>query len=601
MRNPNGTAERPPGDEMVNYALAGMGGIFAIGMILWVAGIIATLTATGHLPVGGGIASGLGVLGHPGHPAKAWPKGSGVPGPILYWLIFVGLIVAVGAVVVVVWRLVGRSRSAPKTLRRTVHSTPGVAKRAGVIRYAGSKALQQRAATVRPGLAATGHVALTDAGYRLGTSHGVDVWASVEDSILIVGPPRSGKGLHLVVNAILDAPGAVVTTSTRADSLAVTLEARRRVGAVSVFDPQNLAGLPAGLRWSPIQGCETPRTAMVRASALAASTGLGKGGVSDGNFWQDQTKAALQSLLHAAALGGISVDRLFRWSLDPVAAEDAIDILRNDPDAAVGWEDGIDAAVHADPRTRDSIWLGVRQSLASLADPTVRAAVDPGPGESFDAEAFLNSRDTLYLLGTGAGVGAAAGLLAALIEDITEAARRLAARSTGARLDPPLALVLDEIANLSPLPSLPTLMADGGGTGITPIVVLQSLSQARSKWDADAAGAIWDAAIAKIILGGGSNARDLKELSDLIGQRDEHTLSTSHGPDGRRSSSSSQRRVEILTAKEIRELPFGIGLVMLRSTAPIVVDLQPWPGRPDGDRLRDDQRSIEETARAAAT
>ena len=110
----------------------------------------------------------------------------------------------------------------------------------------------------------------------------------------------------------------------------------------------------------------------------------------------------------------VGVDRLFRWSLDPVAAEDAIDILRHHPDAAVGWEDGIDAAVHADPRTRDSIWLGVRQSLASLADPTVRAAVDPADGEEFDAEAFLRSRGTLFLLGTGTGVGAAAGLLAAL-------------------------------------------------------------------------------------------------------------------------------------------------------------------------------------------
>ena len=40
-----------------------------------------------------------------------------------------------------------------------------------------------------------------------------DVWASVEDSMLLLGPPRSGKGLHLVIPMILDAPGAVVTTS----------------------------------------------------------------------------------------------------------------------------------------------------------------------------------------------------------------------------------------------------------------------------------------------------------------------------------------------------------------------------------------------------
>ena len=100
-----------------------------------------------------------------------------------------------------------------------------------------------------------------------------------------------------------------------------------------------------------------------------------------------------------------------------------------------------------------------------------------------------------------------------------EAARRVAARSPGARLDPPLSLVLDEAANY-PLPSLPALMSDGGGTGICTVVVLQSLAQARAVWGEHAASAIWDAAIVKVILGGGSNARDLEDLSRLLGQRD---------------------------------------------------------------------------------
>ncbi|MCD2115661.1 MULTISPECIES: hypothetical protein [Rhodococcus] len=62
-----------------------------------------------------------------------------------------------------------------------------------------------------------------DVGYLLGASRSTKVWASVEDSILLIGPPRSGKGLHVVINAILDAPGAVVTTSTRPDNLTATL------------------------------------------------------------------------------------------------------------------------------------------------------------------------------------------------------------------------------------------------------------------------------------------------------------------------------------------------------------------------------------------
>jgi type IV secretion system protein VirD4 len=79
-------------------------------------------------------------------------------------------------------------------------------------------------------------------------------------------------------------------------------------------------------------------------------------------------------------------------------------------------------------------------------------------------------------------------------------------------LDPPLSLILDEAANY-PLPSLSSLMSEGGGTGICTLVVLPSLAQARAVWGEHQAGAIWDSAIVKVILGGGSNARDLDDLT----------------------------------------------------------------------------------------
>ena len=83
-----------------------------------------------------------------------------------------------------------------------------------------------------------------------------------------LGPPRSGKGYHLVIPAILDYPGAVITTSTRADNLSATMTARATEGRpVGVFDPQGLAaGVPSALRWSPVRGCEQPQTAMIRAA-----------------------------------------------------------------------------------------------------------------------------------------------------------------------------------------------------------------------------------------------------------------------------------------------------------------------------------------------
>jgi type IV secretion system protein VirD4 len=256
--------------------------------------------------------------------------------------------------------------------------------------------------------------------------------------------------------------------------------------------------------------------------------------------------------------------------------------------------------LEADPRTRDSIWQGVSLSLGALADPRVLDAVSPGEGERFDPEEFLRSKGTLYLLATGAGSNNSAALVSVFVEDLVETTRRMAARSAGARIDPPLLLALDEIGNLAPLPSLPKLMAEGGGTGITTMPVLQSLAQARSKWSDNAAGTIWDSSIVKIVLGGASNSRDLHDLSTLIGERDESTDSTTIGDRGSRSSQRSIRRVAIMPPDTIRTLPFGAGLIMLRAAPPIIARLRMWTLRPDVKALRANRTELEASMRTPA-
>ena len=204
----------------------------------------------------------------------------------------------------------------------------------------------------------------------------------------------------------------------------------------------------------------------------------------------------------------------------------------------------------------------------------------------------------MYLLATGAGANNSAALVSAFVEDLVEAARRLAARSPAARLDPPLLLALDEIGNLAPLPSLPTLMAEGGGTGITTMPVLQSLAQAREKWSDNAAGAIWDASIVKIILGGASNSRDLQDLTTLIGERDEITDSTTISDHGSRTAQRSIRRVPIMPPDVIRTLPFGTGLILLRAAPPIVARLRAWTRRKDASELQSQRRRVEKLLQA---
>jgi type IV secretory pathway TraG/TraD family ATPase VirD4 len=573
------------GDPALAWIAVGLG----LDGALWTAAALSS-RLSGHQWQAWNPIAPITAFAHFSRPSQAW--GSAMGPATLYWAISLVFALAYLLAGLLSWR---GMRSRPGHERDPLR-TEGMADRAQIRSFAGRRAALRRASVVRPSLS---QPRASDVGFFLGRSRGVECWASVEDSVLLVGPPRSGKGRNVVIPTIVDAPGAVVTTSTRPDNLTLTLAARGKRGPVAVFDPQGIvpaAGLVPAIRWSPLRGCQLARTAISRATALVADP---RGsGVENGNFWYQQTLTAVRCLLHAASLDGRTPADLYKWSHAAAGAKEAVAILTRNPAATPGWDRALDAIISSDQRTRDSVWAMVANAFAPLADPAVLESVSPEGNDAFLPDRFISESGTLYLLGTASGATATANLVASLIEDMVEAARRLAARSAGGRLEPPLALVLDEAANY-PLPSLPALMSEGGGSSITTLAVIQSLSQARDRWGRDAAGAIWDSAVVKMVLGGSSNADDLTDISRLVGERDtpEHSETIGGGRAGR-SVSTQNRSRPILDPASIRRIPVGHGLLLLRSAPPIMMRLRPWTARPDAADLASGRRAFEIAMRA---
>jgi type IV secretion system protein VirD4 len=107
-------------------------------------------------------------------------------------------------------------------------------------------------------------------------------------SVLAFGPPGSFKTHGLVIPAILEWQGNLVTTSIKPDVLRATCAHRASLGAVWVYDPLGLSGVP-GARWTPLAHC-TPPTATPAASAACwptplRSRGIGPRTPTTGNSW----------------------------------------------------------------------------------------------------------------------------------------------------------------------------------------------------------------------------------------------------------------------------------------------------------------------------
>ena len=73
--------------------------------------------------------------------------------------------------------------------------------------------------------------------------------------------------------------------------------------------------------------------------------------------------------------------------------------------------------------------------------------------------------------------------------------------------------------------------------------------------------------------------------------------SISVGDYGSRSLQRSTRRVPVMPPETIRTLPFGTGLVLLRSSPPLVTDLRPWTSRRDAAQVHRDRSAVEHALR----
>jgi type IV secretory pathway TraG/TraD family ATPase VirD4 len=439
----------------------------------------------------------------------------------------------------------------------------------------------KRARQLRPSLADKPAKQLTpaDTGLALGTMllpgrRGPQLRASWEDGVLAVMGPRAMKTTAVAVPLILDAPGAVLATSNRADVWATTYAARARAGRVWVFDPQAITRVAQSWWWNPLTAIGSVEDAARMASHFVQPIRRDKGE----DFWLLAAEDLLTSFFLAAATSGAGMSDVQAWLADAADGE-PVGLLFEHGYPEVGR--ALRGRQNGAPETRDGIYETARTAAKCLQDPRIMAWVTELRGSTvdrFDPDAFPVSRDTLYLLSKD-GAGSSGPLVAALTDQVMRYGVRRA-EGRGGRLDPPLLCMLDEAANICPLADLPQLYSHYGGRGIILVTILQTYQQGTTVWGDRGMGTLWGAATVKLIGAGGDDPRFAADVSSLIGEHDVATLSLTRDGSGHLSRQVSVRRQRIMGPEDVRALKRGTAILLASGARPAMLRLDPWFRQP---------------------
>ena len=411
----------------------------------------------------------------------------------------------------------------------------------------------------------------------LGVHHGAMIAAAPRASVMVVGPSESGKTTGLVVPALLEWDGPVLSTSIKSDVVKDTHAARAGKGEVHIFDPTGCTGLPH-TPWSPVLAARTWEGARRTAARLLGVGERGAARSADDSFWRPAGSRFLAPLLLAAAHGDLTMREILSW-IALVNEDEPSELLESCP--APGAKPALEAlrsVWEADMRFRSSLIQTVATALDPWQEPAIAAAT---MGDSqITADWLLDGSNTLYLISPADDQTRLSGLFTALVADITAGAFARSAQS-GKPISPALLLALDEVANIAPLPNLDEIASTGPGQGVVLLTILQNISQAADRWGRDRAETILANHRARLFCSGIGDRATLDYLRHTLGEEEIKRYSTHRKgtlQPGSKTTSGDFRA--LATPHRVRQADPDGALLIYGRLAPAFLRLRLWYSHP---------------------
>ncbi|GAA0429360.1 hypothetical protein Aca07nite_37710 [Actinoplanes capillaceus] len=366
--------------------------------------------------------------------------------------------------------------------------------------------------------------------------------------VIVFGPQRSGKTTGIVIPAVLEWEGPCLVTSVRFDVAEQTLDRRRELGDVYIFDPTGLAEKSPKLRsycfgWSPLDGIDNWDSAVRRANGL--SEGLSMGDVTSGVFWQVSARQLLAPLLFAAAQCpgssmvdvldwlGTGIRRIREVLFDRVHNTLGIDLedrygrsFAGDEEIGSDWlrfKATVQRVEHLHENTYNGITATATAMLEVFTYSAIQQRCDAGGIRLLD---LLNGgSNTLYVCAPPSEQRLFMPLFTALVREVLTIVNSHNVVHVGTNKSLDFLLCLDEAGNIAKLEDLDTIATTAAGSGIQLISVFHDMSQLSYSYTPPRARLIANNHSGMIFLPGNRDPETNGFLTEVLREEDVRHLS----------------------------------------------------------------------------
>lgn len=437
-----------------------------------------------------------------------------------------------------------------------------------------------------------------------------------DSHVSVMAPTGGGKSRDLMIPAALSAPGCLVVTTNEATLLDSIATVREEKGTVWVFDPLGKTHWPVPMVWDPVAGAEDAARATARGGAFCMGVNSGAARSSGGNaaFFMGTARTAMEALLHAAALDGRTMTHVLEWGenlQNGVATPKGIIESSTSNFAERMWGGALNGVASGADETVASTRTTLQQNMKSMlrrdvlrwVDPIEaqnwverkRAAIEATGGDSsrikdpvvFNPAAFVESTDTLVLVSDFNDSTDVGPLCSMVFQEVIDAVKDYAPTTRHQRLEPPMRVVGDEIANVAAVEKLPGLTTEIRKLGVQLLLAFQSDNQVVTRWGENEGSTMLQNMGLEILLPGVKSQETRERFSKMAGtvtvSERSDTVDAASGQ--RQSAGLSLQEKDVIRPDEIRMMPDGTALAICRNVPAFMMQMVPWWERPGGKEI----------------